>query len=180
MVQTRRAAPLFGRGRTRDRPGAADRALSQMPLSSPDKKRMGKQAFTCSFCLCSAFDLKMSGREAVEQVCGNLSTAVRRGPGEERSVGAQPMLSRHCSAGYHSGNLRVKANTHISGSHRCRGIGLNATGGCKEVWICAGRVAVLLQVTQRTGRWLCGLKPSIGPDSGRAQVLPGAWRLRGG
>lgn len=93
--------PLFGRWRTRDRPGAADQTLSQMLLSSPDKKRMGKQAFTCSFCLCSAFDLKTAGREAVEQVCGNLSTAVCRGPREERSVRPWPVLSQHCCAGYH-------------------------------------------------------------------------------
>lgn len=58
---------------------------------------MRKQVFTCSFCLCIAFDMKIVGAEAVEQVCSNLSIAMSRSPGEERGVRPwHALLQHHC------------------------------------------------------------------------------------
>lgn len=104
---------------------------------------MRKQVFTCSFRLCSAFDLKIAGAEAVEQVCGNLSIAMSRSPGEERSARPWHTLLRQRSPGYSNYNFHFKARINSSGSGSCKAIALIVKGGCKQAGY-VQRVVVLL------------------------------------
>lgn len=140
---------------------------------------MIKQVFTCSFCFCSAFDLKIAGVEAVEQVCSNVSIAMSCSLGEEQGVRPWHTLSWHCSPGYSNLNFHFEMRINFFGPHSCKVIALlwkdfaNRLDACRRWLSCSCS-------TWKTGWWLHRLKQSIRLDTSRAQVLPGAWRLRGG